>query len=345
MNQENQYQSRQIQQLEREKQQAIQEKERQLGRVNQQLEESERLIADFGKRNTELEEELRVLRSQVQGKDGAGAMNRTDFKLRWEDWEKAPCSMSRCCDAVVHNGSAYFRVYDSRDKVYAYHVSSSSWSLTPNVPYNGFALAAIDGLLTTVGGYDLKNTNKLLSLTGEGRARRWIEKFPPMPTERYSVSALCTRTTLIAAGGRGHVGVLKKVEVLNTETRQWHTAANLPQPLIIASITLCGDLVYLLGGYNKERVATNSVYSCSLTSLSSTGSNLLGRRLVRRSSKGSPWNRVADLSVKRSIHVLLLVFMVDYWQLVGRIQRGNPPQLFICTSQTLLGGHQSHDNT
>ena len=213
--------------------------------------------------------------------------------------------MSRCCDVVVHNGSAYFRVYDSRDKVYAYHVSSSSWSLTPDVPYIGFALAAIDGLLTTVGGYDLKNTNKLLSLTGEGRARRWIEKFPPMPTERYSVSALCTRTTLIAAGGRGHGGVLKKVEVLNTETRQWHTAANLPQPLIIASITLCGDLVYLLGGYNKERVATNSVYSCSLTSLSSTGSNSLGRRLVGRSSKASPWNRVADLPVKCSTAVSL----------------------------------------
>ena len=76
-NQENQYQSHQIQQLEREKQHAIQEKEKQLGRVNQQLEESERLIANFGKRNTELEEELRVLRSQVQGKDSAGAMNRT----------------------------------------------------------------------------------------------------------------------------------------------------------------------------------------------------------------------------------------------------------------------------
>ena len=53
------------------------EKERQLGRVNQQLEESEQLIADFSKRNTELEEELRVMRSQLLEKDGeakAGAV-------------------------------------------------------------------------------------------------------------------------------------------------------------------------------------------------------------------------------------------------------------------------------
>ena len=309
--------------------------------MNQQLEENERLIADFGKRNTELEEEVRVLRSQVQGKDGgakAGAVSRTDYKLRWREGEKAPCAMSRCCDAVVHNDSAYFKLYDSRDKVYAYHISSSSWSLTPDTPYNGFALAVIDGLLTTIGGFiggygadykntnkliagllttvggyggDYKNTNKLLSLTGEGSGRRWTEKFPPMPTKRYCVSALCTGTTLIAAGGlvtcfNNDVNILTTVEVLNTETQEWHTAADLPQPLSGASITLCGDLVYLLGGYNKERVATNSIYSCSLTSLlSSTDSTSLGWRLINTLIQSSPWNRVTDLPVECSTAVSL----------------------------------------
>ena len=36
--------------------------------MNQQLEENERLIADLGKQNKELEE-VRMLRSQVEGKD------------------------------------------------------------------------------------------------------------------------------------------------------------------------------------------------------------------------------------------------------------------------------------
>ena len=311
----NQQHSRQIQQLEREKQHAIQEKERQLGRVNQQLEESERLVADFGKRNTELEEEVRELRSQVQGKDcgaKAGAVSRTDFKLRWREGKKAPCETDRCCDAVVHNGTMYCG-HESHKKVYAYHISSSSWSLTPDTPYNAFALAVIDGLLTTVGGYgdDRENTNKLLSLTGEGSGRRWTEKFPPMPTKHYNVSALCTGTALIVAGGRGgdKDKVLKAVEVLNTETREWYTAADLPQPLSRSSITLCGDLVYLLGGGDTDEPATNSVYSSSLTSLlSSSGSTSLGGRLVStltRSSKGSPWNRVADLPVTRSTAVSL----------------------------------------
>ena len=51
-NRQIQIQSRETQQLESEKQQVIQEKARELGRVNQQLEESERLIADFGKHRT-----------------------------------------------------------------------------------------------------------------------------------------------------------------------------------------------------------------------------------------------------------------------------------------------------
>ena len=194
------------------------------------------------------------------------------------------------------------------NKVYAYHIIRSSWSLTPDAPYKGFALAVIDGLLTTVGGYgdDDKNTNKLLSLTGEGSGRRWSERFPSMSTKRYCVSALCTGTTLIVAGGYGdNDKAIRTIEVLNTETRQWHTAADLPQPLSHSSMALCGDLVYLLGGVDIDNDSVNSVYSCSLTSLlSSTGFSISLGRLVStltRSIKG----RVADLPVNRSTAVSL----------------------------------------
>ena len=166
--------------------------------MNQQLEESERLVADFGKRNIELEEELRMLRNQVQEKDGgakAGAVSRTDFKLRWREGEKAPCEMRRYSDAVIHNGTVYCR-YDTNDKVYAYHISSSSWSLTPDTPYSGFALAVIDGLLTAVGGYgyDGKNTNKLLSLTGEGSGNRPVVYTPLSFSKPGSCSSIFSIT-------------------------------------------------------------------------------------------------------------------------------------------------------
>ena len=79
--------------------------------MNQQLEESEQLIADFGKRNTELEEQLSVpLRDQVQEKDGganARAVNRPNFKLEWREGKKSPCDISRYCDAVVDKNTVY----------------------------------------------------------------------------------------------------------------------------------------------------------------------------------------------------------------------------------------------
>ena len=91
----------------------------------------------------------------------------------------------------------------------------------PSCSWNGFAITVIDGILTTVGGYrddGKKDTNKLLSLTREGRW--WTEKFPPMPTKRYAVSALCTGTALIVAGGvNDKIRPLSAFEVLNTETQ------------------------------------------------------------------------------------------------------------------------------
>ena len=68
--------------------------------MNQQLEKSERLIADFGKRNTELEKQLRVLRNHIQDKDVGAKAGAADFKLRWREGEEAPIVFD---DAVVDN--------------------------------------------------------------------------------------------------------------------------------------------------------------------------------------------------------------------------------------------------
>ena len=253
-------------------------------------------------------------------KPKVGAVDKDNIKLRWRKGKKAPYVMYRYCDAVTDNTTVYCK-HDS-NKVYAYHVSSSCWSPIPDSLYGGFALAVIDGLLTTVGGFlstSGENINKLYSLTGRGSGRKWTMIFPSMPTKRYCVSALCTGTALIAAGGYGRDGygcgdkeqdeILKTVEVLNMETQQWHTTADIPRSLVHSSLTLCGDLVYLLGGFNKDNKFTSSVYSCSLTSLLlSTGSTSLGGHLMLKptqSSKHSPWKRVAYSPLRRSTAVSL----------------------------------------
>ena len=128
----------------------------------------------------------------------------------------------------------------------------------------------INGLLTTVGGgsYACTYSNELYSLSGEGSGRRWTEEFPPMPTKRRWTTALSTETTLIVAGGQGVDNrVLSKLEVMNTENHQWFTAADLPEPMYLASATVIRAQVYMLGGNNKDLAYTKSVYTCSVSAL------------------------------------------------------------------------------
>ena len=49
------------------------------------------------------------------------------------------------------------------------------------------------------------------------------------------------------------------VEVLNTETLQWSTAADIPQPVACTPAAICGDAIYIFG--------ESSMYTCSVNTL------------------------------------------------------------------------------
>ena len=246
-------------QLEREKSQIIGRLERQLGRVNQQLEESERINAQFQRRIAELEQ----LRSAtgITSKSIEQRSSRASIKLTWREGKKAPCKMSKSSYSATDGTTLYVR-HDTKS-VYAYTISTSSWSQLPDSPTDNCPSVIINNLLTLVGGgHGGTTTNQLFSLTREGSVRRWTEKFPPMPTKRWGSTALCTGTALIVAGGwTAQTSWLKTVEVMNTTTKQWSTAADLPQPLWQAPAAVCGDHVYILVKSIKV------MYTCSVLTL------------------------------------------------------------------------------
>ena len=122
-------------------------------------------------------------------------------------------------------------------------------------------IAVVNNSLTTIGGR-VKHTvtNKLFSFTDGDDS--WTEKFPPMPTKRWHTTALCTGTSLIVAGGIGETGDLSTVEVMNTDTLQWSSAADLPHPISLwrdGSLTLCGEQLFI--------TEFTKLYQCELTSL------------------------------------------------------------------------------
>ena len=82
-----------------------------------------------------------------------------------------------------------------------------------------------------------------------------------MPTKLWLTAVVCSGRSLVAAGGveEGRKK-LSAVEVMDTETLQWSTVSSLPHPLYLASATLCGDKVYMLGGFDQSNEQSKSIH-------------------------------------------------------------------------------------
>ena len=265
------------------------ERERQLESIEQERNELE-------KRLHELEEQL-LVRDQAKKTQHLKAADKVDkrdnIKLRWREGGRASFASNRMCDAIVDGNRVY--ILDSNHRLWKY---DKCWLQLSEAPYDYPGFVFIDGLPTTVGGI---GTNKLMSLTVEGK---WTEKFPPMPTKRYYVSAVCTRTDLIVTGGRRKgAEVLSTVEVLNIENRQWSTAVDLPEPLQYHSVTVCGDQLYILEGAHGH-LLTKSVYTFSVSALLQTciqkSSKERTSALSLSTSSSGVWSKLPDLPVVHS---------------------------------------------
>lgn len=167
--------------------------------------------------------------------------------------------------------------------MYSYDYQQKQWSELEQCCVRLFALAVISDLLTTVGG---EYSNKLFSYI-EGK---WVERFSRMSTERMSPAAVCTGHYLVVAGGHSGSRTLATVEVMDTNTNQWLTAATLPRGVHRASMSACGDYLYIFGDHMTH------VQSCSIEALLQSC-----RAPGKASLQGANvWKRIEDLPVSNS---------------------------------------------
>ena len=203
--------------------------------------------------------------------------------------------------AVSHGNVAYFNSRGST-AVYSYESQRQLWRQLPDCSTKNSALVMADNKLTTIGGWDqhYRPTNSLASLTGEGKDSKWVELFPRMPTARYHLAAVCRGRNVIAAGGIGDGGRrVTTVEILDTELRQWSrgSAGSLPHPMSVASITVCEDLLYLLGGFDQNGDLTRSVLTSSITDLLHQQKETANQSKVWRQAADAPYYVSTAVSV------------------------------------------------
>ena len=219
--------------------------------------------------------------------------------MRWQEEPKAPQTMRRGSAAVDAN-IAYFNGR-GLTTVHSYNSDAREWRRLPDAPHTFSTLVVVHHILTMVGGLTISDraTNSLLSLMGEGRDKKWLPNLPAMPTKRLCTAAVCSGRSLIVAGGKEGRNDLATVEVLDTDTRQWSIASSLTHPFTDATISICGERLYMLGGFDDQPgyLGTRSVLSCSIPELlqSCQTQPLAGKLRTAPANQSTIWRQVADV--------------------------------------------------
>ena len=293
----------------------IEDKERQVQELKQQLSASEEESAQSKlnlvkgeKMIQKLQEESRHLKQELDKvSQQLMVLQRKKLILSWKMCKAAPCT-ARSGSATASGSIAYFRPAGSK-QVLSYDLDTEKWSTLPECSTGRFTLTVTNGLLTAVGGWQSGSyTNILLSLVevGEGRRRKWVELFPPMPTKRGYTAAVCSGKALVVAGGYGEeITILSTVEVMDTDTLQWSTASSLPYPLSDATATVCGDRVYLVGGSDQCWKSAKSAFTCSVSDLLHPQTIGAKMKTLLLAENQPVWHKITDLPVKASSSVTL----------------------------------------
>ena len=233
---------------------------------------------------------------------GTGPLN-----LEWKDETSCPIE-THGESSAVHGKIAYFCDGESNTKILKYNSETGEWDILECLKWC-FSITVVKELVTAIGGMQFGEATKtLLSLTGQ---QKWTEQFPPMKYYHYSPGVATTSTSLIVAGGWGPDEEKAPVEVMDTESLCWSTAASLPYPRHLLTTAICGDRLYLGGGF-QDLNSVKSVLTCSVSDLIQSAvprSQSLAARvssaLKFRPPPPTVWTETAELPLNHSSLVTL----------------------------------------
>ena len=209
-----------------------------------------------------------------------------------------PFGMSDYVQSVVVEGTVYVggggAGYGSANNyiVMTYDISTWKWATLPPYRAWAFAMTAINNQLVLVGGsYRGVGKSKVVGVW-DADNKQWTHPYPEMHTARDLCSAVVHNEWLVVAGGWSTGARLSSVEVMNTNSNQWYAGPPTPIPWKTMKTATVGDECYFMGGYNATGFRNNTVYSVSLSALT-TGLNSSTR-------KGQIWKEISGLQTTNS---------------------------------------------
>ena len=266
-------------------QQSVAQKDAEIMAKDRSLQEKEREIG-------ELQQRVREGRTVAPGA----------LKLKWRDGPPTPFP-TYGHSVAVSGDMVYSCDSFNGTKVLMFNSGTKQWRVFPECSKEDFSIAVVNGQLTAIGGsHSDRATNTLLSPSQDKpdiSQQEWLEQLPPMTYCRSNPAVATTNTSLIVAGGWKPGGKKTEVEVMDTQTLHWSAVASLPLPLFHATATICGDRLYLGGGFSSGREATKSVLECEVKDLLQSQPPSLASR-IGLSRRPQVWREVAPLPVIQS---------------------------------------------
>jgi len=230
--------------------------------------------------------------------------------MKWEEGAPAPVGHARHT-AVWLNGLVYVGGGNKTGDIWGsytitcYDPVNNLWSTSINAPYYYFAMTTLNKNLLIAGGQDkyTSRTNQILTMDA-GQ----LKNYTKMTTGRSSATAAGHQGMLIITGGIDNKSKkLSSTELFDTNDKQWYTCSDLPHPHYRIQSVIVDDILYLLGGLNKNGDPSPAVFTAPLDTLSR-------HQLKWNTHQDTPWNRSAAVSIQGT-HLLI----VGGWKIRNKI--------------------------
>ena len=198
------------------------------------------------------------------------------YELTWEKCADLP-SPVYYPSAVLHNEKVHVMAGDAPDidtfyYVYTYDIHSNHWDTLPPPGHYQGVLQIIDGKLSVIGGRDTstgKATNKVSTFINNN----WTQQFPHMLQKRVRPGVATYSDYVIVAGGYRDINTIyDDIELLYyKQSPHWiRTNINLPEPMVIISLTIAHDLLYIAGYVTSDIKRSNEAYKIAVDKITSS---------------------------------------------------------------------------
>ena len=199
-------------------------------------------------------------------------------------------------NGLVYVGGGWETGWQSSYDINCYDPVNNSWSSPINTPYCYFTMTTLNNILLIAGGNDKSNkrTNQILTMDA-GQ----LKNYTKMITARSHATATGHQGMLIITGGMDDKGKkLSSTELFDSSNGQWYVTNDLPQPHYWLQSVIVDNILYLLGGYNKDNKYSPAVFNAPLDTLST-------HQLKWNTHQDTPWCASAPVSVYGT-HLLIV---------------------------------------